>query len=129
MLHVLLQIPSKNNHQKINNIVPCFVNHFNIVQCIFYSFDFLFSPRFDLNLIWSFFSLVRIISPSFILSGRLSHYQIHQILHQQWDPLYLQIKLSGLTFLSKRVISSSLSSASLLNISFCFEISGLSLSL
>ena len=42
-------------------------------------------------------------------------------------PLYLYITSSRLTFLSKSVIFSSLSSTSLLNISFCLEINGVSL--
>ena len=42
-------------------------------------------------------------------------------------PLYLYIKSSLLTFSSKSVIFSSLSSTSLLNISFCLEINGVSL--
>ena len=42
-------------------------------------------------------------------------------------PLYLYIKSSLLTYLSKSVIFSSLSSTSLLNISFCLEINKVSL--
>ena len=43
-------------------------------------------------------------------------------------PLYFYIKSSGLTFSSNSVISLNFSSTSLLNISSCFDINGLSLS-
>ena len=132
MLYVFLQMTLKNNHQKFNENFPCIIKHFNIVLSIFLllfltSFVYSFiSPRFDLNLIWSFFASAGIISPSFILLIRLKAISSSLNFALVVGPLYLYIKLSALTFLSYSVISSSLSSASLWNIYFCFKISGLS---
>ena len=132
MLYVFLQMTLKNNHQKFNENFPCIIKHFNIVLSIFLLFfltSFVYSfisPRFDLNLIWSFFASAGIISPSFILLIRLKAISSSLNFALVVGPLYLYIKLSALTFLSNSVISSSLSSASLWNIYFCFKISGLS---
>ena len=132
MLYVFLQMTLKNNHQKFNENFPCIIKHFNIVLSIFLLFfltSFVYSfisPRFDLNLIWSFFASAGIISPSFILLIRLKAISSSLNFVLVVGPLYLYIKLSALTFLSYSVISSSLSSASLWNIYFCFKISGLS---
>ena len=132
MLYVFLQMTLKNNHQKFNENFPCIIKHFNIVLSIFLLFfltSFVYSfisPRFDLNLIWSFFASAGIISPSFILLIRLKAISSSLNFALVVGPLYLYIKLSALTFLSYSVISSSLSSASLWNIYFCFKISGLS---
>ena len=132
MLYVFLQMTLKNNHQKFNENFPCIIKHFNIVLSIFLLFfltSFVYSfisPRFDLNLIWSFFASAGIISPSFSLLIRLKAISSSLNFALVVGPLYLYIKLSALTFLSNSVISSSLSSASLWNIYFCFKISGLS---
>ena len=132
MLYVFLQMTLKNNHQKFNENFPCIIKHFNIVLSIFLLFfltSFVYSfisPRFDLNLIWSFFASAGIISPSFSLLIRLKAISSSLNFALVVGPLYLYIKLSALTFLSYSVISSSLSSASLWNIYFCFKISGLS---
>ena len=132
MLYVFLQMTLKNNHRKFNENFPCIIKHFNIVLSIFLLFfltSFVYSfisPRFDLNLIWSFFASAGIISPSFILLIRLKAISSSLNFALVMGPLYLYIKLSALTFLSNSVISSSLSSASLWNIYFCFKISGLS---
>ena len=45
--------------------------------------SFSISFRFDLNFAGSFFASARLILPSLILSKRLNHYQVDQILHQQ----------------------------------------------
>ena len=85
--------------------------------------SFSISFRFDLNSSGSFFASARLILPSLILSKRLkalSNFASAVL------PLYLYIKSSELTFISKLVIYSSLLSTSSLNISFCFEINEVS---
>ena len=98
----------------------------------FCSSDFLLlpplltSPRLDLNLSLSYFASVKLISPFFVLFKRLKALSNLSNFSSLVLPLYLYIKSSLLPFLANLVISSSLSSASLLNISFCFEINGVS---
>ena len=94
----------------------------------FFFFPFSISPWFDLNLIWSFFDLARLIWASFIFSKTLKSLSNSSNFTSVIGPFYQYINLSVLTLLSNSVIFSSLLSASLLNIYFCFEIHGLSLS-
>ena len=98
---------------------------------LIYVFCFLFfiSFRSDLNSVWSFFASARLILSSLILSKKLKTLSNLLSFSSAVEPLHLYYKSSELTFLSNLVISSSFSFTSLLNISFCFEINELSLSL
>ena len=89
-------------------------------------FSFFISFRSDLNSPWSFFASVRLILPSLILSKILKALSNWLNLTSTVLPWYLYIKSSELSFPSSLVISSSLFSTSSLNISFCFEINGVS---
>ena len=75
------------------------------MQCVFlFSFDlcFLFplfiSPRFDLNSVGSFFASARLISPSLILSKRLTALLNSVNFASVVEPLCFYIKSLGLTF-------------------------------
>ena len=115
-----------------SSIVFCYVKHLNIIQCTFfapliYAFVSLFiSFRFDLNSAWSFFASATLIWSSLVLSKRLKTLWDWSNFESAVLPLYLYIKPSELTFPTKLVISSSLLFKSSLNISFCFEIIGVS---
>ena len=89
-------------------------------------FSFFISFRSDLNSPWSFFASVRLILPSLILSKILGALSNRLNLTSTVLPWYLYIKSSELSFPSSLVISSSLFSTSSLNISFYFEINGVS---
>ena len=93
----------------------------------FLLFPFFISPKCELSFIWSFFKLKSFISPSCILLKRSIALSYLSNFSSGLLPLYLYANSSRLTFLSNSVISSSLSSANLSNISFCFKINGLSL--
>ena len=99
-------------------------------KAFFCSFDFLLpffiSPKYDLNLSWFFFTFVSSFLPSRILLIILWALSNSSKFTLAVLPLYLCIKSLLLTLLSKSVIFSSLSSTSLLNISFCLEINGVS---
>ena len=89
--------------------------------------SFFILPKLGLIFfIWSFCDSASFVSPIFILSIR---FKALSYLLNFWSGvlrLYLYTKSSKLTFLSNSVISLSFSPTSLLNVTFCFEINGLS---
>ena len=116
---------------KVNSFVSYFIKLFNILNS-FYLFIWFFStlfisPRCILKKCWLFFTLVRSSLPSRILLITSTPLSNSLNFKSEVSPLYLYIKWSLLTSLSKLAIFSNLSSTSLLNISFCFEIRVLSL--
>ena len=114
MLWVLFQIPWRIIIKKFNNTFLCFVNHFNTIQCSFllflsmFFFSFFVLLRFDLISAWPFSASARLTLPSLILSRRLRASSNSLNFASAVKPLYLYIKSSALTFLSKLVISANL---------------------
>ena len=101
---------------------------YNISFCsivLYFLFTVFISLRLDLNLIWSFFKSVILISPSSIFSKRLRTWSNPLNFVSVMGPLNLDFILSGLTLLFN---FSSFLWATFLNIYFCFEINRLSLS-
>ena len=99
-------------------------------KVFFCSFDFLLpffiSLKCDLNFCWLFFTSAKSFLPSRILLTILRALSNSSKFTLAVLPLYLYIKSLLLTLSSKSIIFWSLSSTSLLSLSFCLETNGVS---